>query len=192
MSFDSCHIEYDLGRRQRLVGHLGVWKPYLGGLILVGGAVALSVALFITVSPWFVLLSVLPLWLAWGFIVGLLRVLFVPMQHMDIIIEEKGLGFLVKGERFWVFLDGIIRIQKYSDDTWTILHRNGTVINIPVDAIEQRYVEHMRAMGEKGKTPEGVQAAIDRGRRMFEIEAMDREERRRRKKERPDKSDAAE
>jgi hypothetical protein len=190
MSLDPCHIEYDLSRRQRLVGHLGVWKPYLGRLILLGGAVAFLVSRLITVSPWFALLSLFPLWLARGLVVGLLNVLFFPVQHMNIIIEENGLGFLVKGERFWVFLDGIIRIEKYSQDTWTIYHHNGTVINIPADAIDQRYVDHMQAMAEKRKTPEGVQAAIDRGRRIMEIEATEREERRRRKKERLGKSDA--
>jgi hypothetical protein len=52
MSFESCHIEYDLSRRRRFVAHLGVWAPYLGGVVfIVGGGSAAIIAL--SVSPWF-------------------------------------------------------------------------------------------------------------------------------------------
>ncbi len=180
MSFEPCHIEYDLNRRQRLVAHLGVWAPCFGGLlVLLAGSIVLIVALSFLVSRWFVVLSVVPLLVAVGqfsgFLRGLINVVFVPLQHMDIIVEETALGFMARGERFWAFLDGITGIQKHSKDTWTILHHNGTVINIPVSAIEERHVDHMRTMAEKGKTPEGVQAKIERGRRIMEIEAMDRQ-----------------
>lgn len=178
MPFESCHIEYDLNRRQRFVAHLGVWAPYLGGLVLVaGGGSALIIVLSVSTSLWFAPLIVLPLWLARRFIVGLLNVIFVRIQHMDIIVEENGLGFATPKDRLWLFLDGIIRIQKYSKDTWTIFHHNGTVINIPVDAIEERYIDHMRIMAEKGRTPEGIQAVIERGRRIQELEAEARRER---------------
>ena len=165
MSFESCHIEYDLSRRQRLAAHLGVWAPCLPGLVLfVGGSIVLIKVLSSLVSRWFVVLSVVPLLVAvgklFGFLRGLLNAVFIPLQHMDIIVEETALGFMARGERFWVFLDGITRIQKYSKDTWTIFHRNGTVINIPVSAIDERYIDHMRTMAEKRKTPEGRQAVM--------------------------------
>jgi len=115
MSFESCHIEYDLSRRQRLVAHFGVWAPYLGGLIVIGGGgTALVVALASSVSPWLALLILLPLWLVRGFIIGLVNVIFVGVHYMDVIVEENGLGYATKSDRLWIFLDGIIRIQKYS------------------------------------------------------------------------------
>ncbi len=152
MSFESCHIEYDLSRRQRLVAHFGVWAPYLGGLIVIaGGGTALCVALALSVSPWFALLILLPLWLTRGFIIGLVNIIFVAVQHMDVIVEENGLGYAIKSERLWIFLDGIIRIQKYSKDTWIIIHHNGTVVSIPTAAIEERYIEHMRKQAGIGQ-----------------------------------------
>ena len=161
MSFESCHIEYDLSRRQRLVAHFGVWAPYLGGLIvIVGGGTALFVALAVSVSAWLAPLILLPLWLARGFVIGLVDVIFVGVRHMDVIVEENALGWATESERLWIFLDGIIRIQKYSKDTWTIFHHNGAVVNIPIAAIEERYVEHMSKKGGWGKTPEGVQVVI--------------------------------
>ncbi len=177
MSFESCHIEYDLSRRQRLVAHCGVWAPYVVGLIVItGGGTVLFVDLTVSVSPWLAPLILLPLWLTRGFIIGLINVIFVGVQHMDVIVEENGLGYAIDSDRFWIFLDGIIRIQKYSRDTWTISHHNGTVISIPTTAIEERYVEHMRKKGEWGRTPEGVQAVIERGKQIVQIRAKARDE----------------
>jgi hypothetical protein len=159
--------------------------------ILVGGLIAVIVYISCMISPWFVFLSVLPFWFASGFLVGLFKIVLVPVQHMDIIIKENVLGFLARGERFWFFLDGITRIQKYGD-TWSIFHHNGKIINILSSDIDERYVDHMRSMSEKGKTPEGIKAVIERGRKILAIEAMEREERRKKKKERynnPDESD---
>lgn len=188
MSFESCHIEYDLSRRQRLAAHLEVWTPLLFVVVLIlGCSTALIAGLWLWVSPWFVLLSVVPLWLATPvlaqFLVGLVKVVFIASQHMDIIVEETALGFMARGERFWVFLDGITGIQKHSKDTWTILHHNGTVINIPVSAIDERYIDHMRTMAEKGRTPEGIQAKIERGRLIDALEAEERWERKEMKRQ---------
>jgi hypothetical protein len=188
MSFEPCHIEYDLSRRQRLAIHLGRWLPTLPGTVFVVGVGIVSAhVLSSLVSRWFLVFWVVPLWAGgrwfWGFPKGLLNVVFVPLQHMDIIVEETGLGFLVKGERFWVFLDGIRSIERHCEDTWTILHRNGTVINIPVAAIDERYIDHMRTMAEKRKTPEGKQAVLERGRLIAALEAEERQERKETKRQ---------
>ncbi len=186
MSFESCHLKYDLSRRQRLVAHVGVWAPYLWGLIVIAaGGTALFVYLAVSVSPWLALLILLPLWLVRGFIIGLVNVIFVGVHHMDVIVEENGLGYATESDRLWIFLDGIIRIQKYSKDTWTISHHNGTVISIPTAAIEERYVQHMHKKMEWGKTPEGVQAVVNRGKQIFQIKAEAGDERRTQRHNKP-------
>ena len=150
--FKSCHIAYDLTRRQRLVAHLGVWALSLPLVILGGvGAVAI-IALSVAVSPWFASLIIVPLWFARRFIAGLLNIIFVRTTHFDLTIEENGLRCETKGG-LWTFgvdgnYDGIIRIRRYSKDTWTMLVFNGLVISIPVDAIEQQYIDHIRAKAE--------------------------------------------
>ncbi len=154
-----------------------------------GGGTALFVALAVSVSPWLAPLILLPLGLVRGFIIGFVNVIFVGVQHMDVIVEENGLGYATESGRFWIFLDGIIRIQNYSKDTWTISHHNGTVISIPTAAIEERYVEHMRQKGEWGKTPEGVQAVIDRGKQIVQVEAEARDERRTQRHNKPTRVD---
>ncbi len=145
--FKSCHIACDLTRRQRLVAHLGVWALFLPLVIFLGGGGAVAIiALSVAVSPWFALMIIIPLFFTRRFIAGLLNVIFVRTVHIDITIEENGLscetkeGFGVAGN-----FDGINRIRRYSRDTWTMLTFEGIVINIPVDAIEQQYIDHIRA-----------------------------------------------
>jgi hypothetical protein len=99
MSFESCHIEYDLTRRQRLVAGLGVWAPYLGFVMIAVAGTAAVAALAAAVSRWWAFAIVLPLWIVRGFILGLVNVIAVPMQHMDIIVEENGLGYATKSDR---------------------------------------------------------------------------------------------
>ena len=151
--FESCRIEYGLTRRQRLMAHLGVWALWLPPLVIVAGGIsALIIAISVAVSPWFLPFLVVPLWLARRFTSGLLNVLFVRLQHVDVVIEEDGLRFDTEGG-FWTYgvagdFTGIAQLRKYSRDTWTILSGNGFVVSIPVAAIEQQYIDHIRAKAD--------------------------------------------
>ena len=155
MPFESCHVEYGLTRRQRLMAHLGVWTPFLmmNGLMAVGGLVAIIV-LEASVSPWLALILIIPLWLGRRFIAGIFQMILVHVHHIDVIIDENDLRYETKGGG-WIFggginLDAIVQIDKYSRDTWTLLASNGLVISIPVDAIESHYIDHIRAKTARG------------------------------------------
>ncbi len=165
------HLQYDLNRRQRLVPHLAVWTPYLPGLgiaIVISGVGIGLLSYFI--SMWFLFLLIVPLWIARGFIVGICQVILVPVLHMDIIIEENGLGYLLGQERRWIFLDGILRFKKYYEDTWTIFHFNGTMINIPGAAMTDEQIEHLKLSAARARDPETIQTVIERGRQIERIE----------------------
>ena len=147
---EPCRLEFHLTRRQRFMAHLGVWAPFLPiVLILLGGGIAMVVAISIAVSLWLMPLILVPLWFARRSIGGFLNVLVVRSQHCDIDIEENGLRCETEaGSRiFGVFVpfDTIIRISRYSRDTWTLSSADGAVVSIPVDAIQQQYVDHIRA-----------------------------------------------
>ena len=88
---------------------------------------------------------------------------------MDVVVEEDAAGILLGTERWYLFLDGITEIRKYRDDTWTIQHWNGSVLHIPVSAITVDQLEHMRRAMELGRTPEGMKAVIERGKRIEAI-----------------------
>ena len=142
------HLCYILNRRQRLIPHLAIWLPHLPlvAIIFVGSLLAT-----ILVSLWCLPLVFLSLWVFRGFLVGLLDVLVQPVRHMDLLIEEKGLGFLAGRERWWIFLDGFTEINRICQDTWTLRHFNGTVINIPVEAISDDQIEHLKSAAQRGR-----------------------------------------
>jgi hypothetical protein len=167
-------LRYQLSRWQRLLPHLRIWgvayTPFVVGVFL-----------FFCVQT---IVSVC--WLSWpgvavfgglalgmflllrGLFVGLLDVLLVPVRRMDVRVEENGLGFLIGKERWWLFLDGLTSIEQHNAGVWILQHWNGWVVLIPVDAITDTQLAHLRTAMERGRTPEGVQAVIERGRRLAE------------------------
>jgi hypothetical protein len=169
-------LRYQLSRRQRLVPHLRIWgfayTPFVvvvftffcvqtivnacsltwAGIAVFGG---LALGLFLLVR---------------GLFIGLLDVLLFPVRSMDIRVEENGLGYLSGGERWWLFLDGLTRIDQLTAGVWTLQHWNGAVLHIPAGAITEAQLAHLRAAMERGHTPEGIRAVIERGRRLAELE----------------------
>ena len=122
-------------------------------------------------SPWFLLFSLAPLWVLRGFVAGVLNIAFVPVQHMDVVINEQGLGFLAGGERWWVFLDSIVHIARFRDDLWSFGCYHGELISVPAVLIGPETHAHVRARSEWGRTPEGVEAAVQRGRLLLGLSA---------------------
>jgi hypothetical protein len=104
-----------------------------------------------------------------GLFVGLAEISFVPRREVDVVIGDDSAAILLRGKRWHLFLDGIQRIQKYRSDVWTIEHYNGWILHVPVAALPEEQLAHMRAAMERGRTPEGVRAVVERGRR---IEAL--------------------
>jgi hypothetical protein len=115
-------------------------------------------------SPWYLLFSLAPLWVVRGFVAGLLNIALVPVQRMDVVINELAVGVLVGGQRCWVFLDSIVRIAKFRDDLWSLGGYHGQAIDIPTALISEETLAHVRARSEWGRTPEGFEAAYQRGR----------------------------
>jgi len=159
-----CHLHYGLTRRQRWDVHVGAWLPALPRYLVV---VAIMVPLIWAASlrsPWYLLFSLAPLWVLRGFIAGFLDIALVPVQRMDVIINELAVGVLAGSQRWWVFLDGIVAIAKFRDDLWSFTGYHGQMIDIPAALIGAETLAHVRARSEWGRTPEGVQAAVQRGR----------------------------
>jgi hypothetical protein len=162
------HLRYDLTRWQRLIPHLGVWGPMsLAIPAIFVGIISLAVAK----SPWWTLLLLPVLFIFRGFFVGLLDVILRRVRNMDILVEDNALRYLAGDERWYLFLDGIIDIAKYRKDVWTIQHWNGSVVNVLASEITDDQIEYIKAAAERGRTPEGIQAVIERGRVIQQIEA---------------------
>jgi hypothetical protein len=169
------HLRYTLNRKQRLVPHLKIWGPlYVPFIIcLFMFFVVQTIVTPFTQGPWagvfFGAMALGLFLLLRGLFVGVCDVLFVPLREMDVIIEKEAAGILVGGERWYLFLDGITDIRKFRDDTWTIRHWNGSVLHIAAAAITDEQIDYLRAAMERGLTPEGIRAVIERGRRIEQI-----------------------
>jgi hypothetical protein len=105
-----------------------------------------------------------------GLFIGLLDVLLVPARRINVRVEQNGLGLLIGGERWWLFLDGLTRIEQDIPGVWTLRHWNGWVVYVPADAITDAQLAYLRSEMERGRTPEGVRAVVERGRRLAELE----------------------
>lgn len=133
-------LRYALTRRQRLVPHLKIWRHHalLAIVCIVGAAAAVQ-------RSWgFVLLLLFFLFIFRGFFLGLLNVLLVRKQAMDIVVEQNGVGFLAGGERWYFCLDGLTGFGQLASGVWTVQHWNGSVVNIPADLLDEEQVEFFR------------------------------------------------
>jgi hypothetical protein len=95
-------------------------------------------------TRWCVALLLLLLFIFRGFFIGLLNVLLVGRQHMDIVVEQNGLGFLAGNERWYFALDGLTSFDELVAGVWTVQHWNGTLVHIPAELLSAEQVEFFR------------------------------------------------
>jgi hypothetical protein len=174
------HLRYTLSRSQRLVTTV---RTYWGVPWTLFVLVLFSFFFFETVVSACSLsglglavfggLALFVLLVYRGLFVGLIDVLLVPVRRMDIMVEENAAGILIGTERWYLFLDGITDLRKYRD-TWTIQHWNGIVLHVPADAISEDQIGHLKAAMQRGRTPEGFMAVVERGKRIEEIMRSER------------------
>jgi hypothetical protein len=137
-----AELQYDLTLRQRLIPHIRTWGvAQLFVVVGLVGAVAAAIG-----GSWIfaVLIGLVILWFGRGYIIGLLNVIFVKSQHMDIRIEDNGLGYMAGKERRYIFLDGLTAVRDLERSVWTIQHWNGTVVNIPKNELAEDTLAFLR------------------------------------------------
>ena len=155
MSEVPFHLKYVLGRRQRLALHLNNWLPLLACTI----ALAATVSYFVVGKWWLLLLLPLSFVVFPKFWLGILDVVFRGKREMDVMVDQNGIGFLRRGQRLWLFLDGISAVKRCGS-TWKISHHNGQTINIPADVITERQIGFIRQAIPNGKQAENVHPVI--------------------------------
>jgi hypothetical protein len=135
-------LQYDLTRKQRLIPHLRIWG--VNQLFVIFGVFAFAAAT-VRHSWWISLVAALfLLCFLRGYIKGLLNVVFVMSQHMDIRIEDNGLGYMAGKEWWYISLDGLTAIRDLERSVWTVQHWNGTVVNIPKKILSYEALEFLR------------------------------------------------
>jgi len=137
-----AELRYDLTRKQRLIPHIRLWGA-AQLIVIIGGVTVVFSAME---GSWLFasFLFLLVFWFGRGYIFGLLNVLFVRSHHMDIHIEDNGLGYMAGKERWYIHLDGLTAVRNLERSVWTIQHHNGAVVNIPKNILSDDALEFLR------------------------------------------------
>jgi hypothetical protein len=137
------HLHYSLTRRQRLAVELYPWLPAIAGAL---GFTIGVLYLVVAVSPWFLLLLLLPVIAYRGLVVFLFDIAIQARQPVEVVVNETQLGVTIQRHQRWLPLDGIIQVfRSESGTTWTVLHLDGTVLTIPAEAIAAEPLDYLKS-----------------------------------------------
>ena len=137
------HIHYSLSRRQRLVNELSPWIPAIAGLI---GFVCGAIYLAAVVSPWFLLLFVIPAVVYRGLFAFAFDVIVHPKQPVNVLVDDSRIEVRIDGKCRSLPLDGIIQVFRSEDGaTWTVLHIDRSVFTIPASAITGEQLDYLKS-----------------------------------------------
>lgn len=137
-------VRYSLSRRQRLTYELFPWLPALAGTLGFGVGVAY---LCWTVHSLFALLLLLPPLAYRGLFLFLWDVLRRSRVPVELYVDQSHLRWQMPPQAPRTLpLEGIIQVCRTSDPTrWDILHRDGTVIPLPQNAVTPEQLDYLRA-----------------------------------------------
>jgi hypothetical protein len=112
---------------------------------------AIVVTLAVLKSPWFLALLLLPPLMnnLPRFVGGLLASLFCGSEHMDVVIQEDRIGYLIGQTRLWLPLHEIVRVKRFGD-VWAIVSHAANIY-IPISVVDEKYITHMRVVSDKAR-----------------------------------------
>lgn len=138
-------LEFVLSRRQRLSVELMPWLPALAATL--GFAVG-AAYLAVNASPWFLALLLLPALVYRGLFAFIFGLVFRGGLPVEVCVANGRLSVTAAGERRERSLAGIFQVFR-SDDVWTVLHLDGSVLTIPVGAISDEQIRYLRALAHR-------------------------------------------
>ena len=139
------HLKFTLSRRQRLVLDLPPWLPAVAATIgfSLGAAYAGLYA-----SSWFLLLLLLPVLVYRGLFVFAFDLIVNGGRAVELRVDDVEMAVKTGDETKRLPIEGIFQVFR-SDDTWTVLHLDGTVITIPETAITFEQISYLRIFAHR-------------------------------------------
>ncbi len=138
-------MEYTLTRRQRLRVELVPWLPAIAGTIGFSvGAAYLTYA----ASAWFLMLLALPVVMYRGLFLFAFDLIVGGGRAVAVHVTEEAMMVDSAGQRQRLPLEGILQVFR-SNDLWTVLHLDGTVLIIPAAAITSEQVAFLRVFAHR-------------------------------------------
>jgi hypothetical protein len=145
-------LHYVLARRYRLATELLPWVPAIAATI--GFSIGVAV-LSAELAPWFLFLLLIPLIIYRGLFALLFDLSVHSGQVVEVSVDDFKLEMLIDRKLKSLPLEGIIQVFK-GGNILNVLHVDGTVLIIPVDAISDEQVDYLKSFA--------LQAAAERNR----------------------------
>ena len=146
------HLRFTLTRRQRLKVELLPWAPAVAASL---GFTVGAAFLAASVSAWFLPLLLLPPLVYRSLIAFLFDLVVRGGRPVEMRIDDGWLtvqsGWAVK----WLPLDGVFQVYR-SDDVWTALHLDGSVMTIPAGAITAEQIEYLKSFARRAASTRSV------------------------------------
>ena len=138
-------VRFTLSRRQRLAVELMPWLPAAAATLGfgIGGAY-----LALNASAWFLVLLAGPPLVYPGLFRFALGLLFRPDRPVEVRVDDTRLEWVAGGGRRSLALDGFFQVFR-ADDVWTLLHLDGPVLTIPLDALTAEQVEYLKGFARR-------------------------------------------
>jgi hypothetical protein len=138
-------LEFRLSRRQRLAVELVPWVPAIAGTLGFGTGAAFLVT---NVSVWFFPFLLLPVIVYRGLFAFAFEIIARAGRPIELLVGDSEMELRSCGEVKLLPLDGIFQMFR-ADDVWTVLHLDGSLLTIPVDAITAEQVEYLKSFARR-------------------------------------------
>ena len=139
------HLKFALTRRQRLRVELPPWLPAIAATLGFGLGAAYA---GLYASRWFLLLLLLPLVVYRGLFLFAFDLLVNGGSEVEIRVDDADMEVASGSEVKSLPLDGVFQVFR-SDDTWTVLHLDGTALTIPASEIASEQIEYLRVFAHR-------------------------------------------
>jgi hypothetical protein len=142
------HLHYDLTRRERLAAQLESWAPCLAACVGFSAGVSFLGAV---VSPWFFALLVFPAAVSRRFVVWLVGLAAHPACPVDLDVGETEIRLRVGAECASLPLAGLVQVCRGDGGKWTLIHADGTVLNVPAAALAPDQLDFLKAAARRAR-----------------------------------------
>jgi hypothetical protein len=139
------HLRFTLSRRQRLAVELLPWLPAIAGTI--GFSIG-AVYLIVNVSRWCFPLLFLPVVVYRGLFAFAFGIVVHSGRPLELLVGDSEMELRTGSETKRLPLDGIFQVFR-SDDVWTVLHLDGSVLTIPASAMSAEQSEYLKSFARR-------------------------------------------
>ena len=122
--------------------------PWLPAIAASLGFTVGAAFLATSASPRFLFLLLIPPLVYRGLVAFIFDLVVRGGLLVEVSVDETHCEVVTRGERRKLALAGIFQVFR-ADGTWTVLHLDGSVLTVPVDAITREQIEYLKSFAQR-------------------------------------------